>query len=95
MYDGNYYDEIISKEYSDQKRKPFVKSYFIEYLINIDIASLNEVDFNQEDDINRYSMMKVSQLTFAIDSLKTKRFDDIEAIGSKMLNRSNFKIQCI
>ena len=36
-------------------------------------------------------MMKVSQLTFAIDSLKTKRFDDIEAIGSKMLNRSNFK----
>ena len=91
LYDGNYYDEIISEDYSKKIKKPFVKSYFEEYLINIDIASLNEVDFNEEDDINRHSMMKVNELKTTIDSLKEKRIEDIAVVSSKMFNRSNFK----
>ena len=91
LYDGNYYDEIISEDYSKKIKKPFVKSYFEEYLINIDIASLNEVDFNEEDDINRHSMMKVKELKTTIDSLKEKKIEDIAVVSSKMLNRSNFK----
>lgn len=91
LYDGNYYDEIISEDYSKKIKKPFVKSYFEEYLINIDIASLNEVDFNEEDDINRHSMMKVKELKTTIDSLKEKKIEDIAVVSSKMFNRSNFK----
>ena len=91
LYDGNYYDEIISEDYSKKIKKPFVKSYFEEYLINIDIASLNEVDFNEEDDINRHSMMKVNELKTTIDSLKEKKIEDIAVVSSKMFNRSNFK----
>ena len=91
IYDGNYYDEIISEDYSKKIKKPFVKSYFEEYLINIDIASLNEVDFNEEDDINRHSMMKVKELKTTIDSLKEKKIEDIAVVSSKMFNRSNFK----
>ena len=91
LYDGNYYDEIISEDYSKKIKKPFVKSYFEEYLINIDIASLNEVDFNEEDDINRHSMMKVNELKTTIDSLKEKKIEDIAVVTSKMFNRSNFK----
>ena len=91
LYDGNYYDEIISEDYAKKIKKPFVKSYFEEYLINIDIASLNEVDFNEEDDINRHSMMKVNELKTTIDSLKEKKIEDIAVVSSKMFNRSNFK----
>ena len=91
LYDGNYYDEIISEDYSKKIKKPFVKSYFEEYLINIDIASLNDVDFNEEDDINRHSMMKVNELKTTIDSLKEKKIEDIAVVSSKMFNRSNFK----
>ena len=91
LYDGNYYDEIISEDYSKKIKKPFVKSYFEEYLINIDIASLNEVDFNEEDDINRHSMMKVKELKTTIDSLNEKKIEDIAVVSSKMFNRSNFK----
>ena len=91
LYDGNYYDEIISEDYSKKIKKPFVKSYFEEYLINIDIASLNEVDFSEEDDINRHSMMKVNELKTTIDSLKEKKIEDIAVVSSKMFNRSNFK----
>ena len=91
LYDGNYYDEIISEDYSKKIKKPFVKSYFEEYLINIDIASINEVDFNEEDDVNKHSMMKVNELSAAIDSLTEKRTEDMAVISSKMFNRSNFK----
>lgn len=91
LFDGNYYDEIISKDYSQNIKKPFVKSYFEEYLINIDIASINDVDFNEEDDVNKHSMMKVNELSAAIDSLTDKRSEDMAVISSKMFNRSNFK----
>ena len=91
LYKGNYYDEIISEDYSKKIKKPFVKSYFKEYLINIDLASLNDVDFSQEEDVSKHSMMRVDELSKAIDSLIIKRSDDIGVISSKMYNRSNFK----
>ena len=91
LYDGNYYDEVISVDYSKKVKKPFVKSYFKEYQINIDIASINDVDFSQEDDVNKHSMMKVNELNSAIDSLSKKKIEDFNVISSKMFNRSNFK----
>jgi len=36
-------------------------------------------------------MMKVNELSYAIDSLTKKKDDDIKVISSKMFNRSNFK----
>ena len=84
-------DEVISEDYSKKIKKPFVKSYFTEYLINIDIASINDVDFSQEDDVNKHSMMKVNELSSAIDSLSKKKIEDLDVISSKMFNRSNFK----
>ena len=51
----------------------------------------NNIDFSQEDDVNKHSMMKVNELSFAIDSLNDKKIEDINVISSKMLNRSNFK----
>ena len=72
LYSGNYYDEILSEDYTKKIKKPFIKSFFEEYLINIDIASLNDVDFSQEDDVNKHSMMSVNELNVAIDSLKIK-----------------------
>ncbi len=91
LIDGNYYDEIISKDYSNRVKKPFVKSYFDEYLINIDIASLNDVDFSQEEDVNKHSMMNIAELISAIDSLNDKKTTDINVVSTKMYNRSNFK----
>ena len=48
-------------------------------------------DFSQEDDVNKHSMMKVNELSYAIDSLSKKKIDDLDVISSKMFNRSNFK----
>ena len=90
MYNGNYYDEIISKDYNKKLKKPFLKSFFKEYLINIDLASLNDVDFNSKENVNKHSMMKINDLIPTIDSLNEKA-EDLISISSKMYNRSNFK----
>ena len=91
LFDGYYYDEILSQDYSIKLDKPFIKSSFKEYMINIDLASINEVDFNEKDDVNKHSMMRVSELNHAIDSLIAKKLKDNKSIASKMYNRSNFK----
>ena len=91
LFDGYYYDEIISNEYKVKTNKPFIKSKFKEYIINIDIEKINQIDFDEDNDINKYSMMNINELNFAIDSLKKKREIDVGVIESKMINRSNYK----
>ena len=91
LFDGNYYDEIISDEYKNKTNRPFIKSKFKEYVINIDIGKINQIDFDEVNDINQYSMMNINELNFAIDSLKKKREIDIDVIESKMITRSNYK----
>ena len=91
LFDGHYYDEIISDEYKNKTNKPFIKSKFKDYIININIGKINQIDFDEVNDINQYSMMNINQLDFAIDSLKRKREIDIDVIESKMITRSNYK----
>ena len=47
LFDGYYYDEIISDEYKNKTNKPFIKSKFKEYVINIDIGKINQIDFTK------------------------------------------------
>ncbi|MBK99616.1 MAG: permease [Flavobacteriaceae bacterium] len=91
LYDGNYYDEVINKDYRVSKSKPFVKSYFKEYMLNIDLSLINDVDFNQQESTNRYSMLNVRDLNTTIDSLVIKKKKDYQVIATKMHNRSNAK----
>ena len=91
LYDGNYYDEVITKKYNANNSKPFVKSYFEEYTLNIDLASINNVDFDQQESINRYSMLNIKDLNTTIDSLVVRKTQDYEVISTKMHNRSNAK----
>ena len=89
LFDGNYYDEIIPDDYKQRKKKPHLKSYFKEYILNINLTEINNVDFNDKDDTNKYTMLSVSDLDITIDSLLNKKKKDYELISSKMHNRSN------
>jgi lipopolysaccharide export system permease protein len=89
LFDGNYYDEIIPEDYKQRKKKPHLKSYFKEYILNINLTEINNVDFNDKDDTNKYTMLRVSDLGITIDSLLNKKKKDYELISSKMHNRSN------
>ena len=89
LYDGNYYDEIISSDYKKRINKPYLKSYFDEYIINIDLEALNEVNFEDKQDVNKYTMLGIADLSTTIDSLLIKKKEDYKLITTKMHNRSN------
>ena len=89
LFDGNYYDEVIPTDYKKRDKKPHLKSYFKEYILNIDLAEINNVDFDNKDDVNKYTMLSVADLDITIDSLLIKRNEDYKLISSKMHNRSN------
>ena len=89
LFNGNYYDEVISTDYKQRDKKPHLKSYFKEYILNINLAEINNVDFDDKDDVNRYTMLSITDLDITIDSLLIKRKEDYKLISSKMHNRSN------
>lgn len=74
LYKGNYYEEIFSKDPNQTRKKPHAKSYFDEYIINVDLEGFNDVDIDDKSYDNRYNMLNVSELNYTIDSLyKRKR----------------------
>jgi lipopolysaccharide export system permease protein len=89
LFDGNYYDEVIPSDYNQREKKPHLKSYFKEYILNINLAEINNVDFDDKDDVNKYTMLSVADLDITIDSLLDKKKEDYKLISSKMHNRSN------
>jgi lipopolysaccharide export system permease protein len=71
LNDGNYYDEIQQRDPSKRANKPFTKSNFKEYIINIDISNFNDVDLADENYRNSQGMLRIGELNQSIDSLST------------------------
>ncbi|CAI8371307.1 MAG: Uncharacterised protein [Flavobacteriaceae bacterium] len=89
LFEGNYYDEVTSNDYKQRLKKPHLKSYFEEYILNINLAEINNVDFDDTENVNKHTMLSVSDLGITIDSLLKKKEGDYKLISSKMHNRSN------
>jgi lipopolysaccharide export system permease protein len=69
LNDGNYYEDITPKNYSDRNKIPFAKSSFKKYTINIDLSYLNKVDVDNEKVDNTNTMLTVNELNYTLDSL--------------------------
>ena len=69
LYDGNYYDEIITNNPKEAIKKPYAKSAFDEYIINVDLEGLNDVNLEDKSYDTRFSMLNVKELNYTIDSL--------------------------
>ncbi len=88
LQDGNYYDEIQQNDPSKRLNKPFAKSYFEEYVINIDISSFNDVDMEDENFRNSQNMLKISELTQSIDSFSTSYNEEMRKFADVIYTRS-------
>ena len=88
LFDGNYYDEIQSTSRSSREKKPFAKSYFEEYTINMDLSSFNEVDLEEERYSNSHNMLRISELTQSIDSFSTAYNTEMQQFAQNMYSRS-------
>ncbi|MFC3875653.1 LptF/LptG family permease [Winogradskyella maritima] len=92
LTDGNYYDELITKNNRDYvARKPHAQSAFEKYIINVDLANLNNVDLDDKSSDGRYNMLNISELNYTIDSLYQRRKDDFNTLSNTLYNRSTYE----
>lgn len=77
LFDGNYYEDIISKNFDERKKVPFAKSYFKKYIINFDLSPLNKASTDNEQITNSTSMLTINELRYTIDSLESSKRKDI------------------
>ncbi len=85
---GNYYEDIQTKNPAKQKNEPFAKSYFDEYSINIDLTELNNKDVDKDNNLDNQNMYNISELRVEIDSLSKSFSNDIASYTKNMYYRS-------
>lgn len=88
LKEGNYYNEIQPSDYQKRQRKPFTKSYFDEYVINIDLSDFNNVDLEDETYNSTHGMLKISELDESIDSFSVSYNTRMEQFQKDMYRRS-------
>lgn len=89
LQNGNYYEEIFSKDPKELLKKPAAKSYFETYTINVDLEQLNTVDLEDKSFSNRYNMLDVGGLSYTIDSLKKDKTKELRGFSAILYTRSN------
>ena len=89
LYDGNYYEDIQSRDPKDRNKHLHAKSHFEKYTMNIDLSTLNNVDYEKESIKNNYLMLNSSQLVKAIDSLSVNFNNEQTEIKDRAYSRLN------
>nr|WP_281261087.1 LptF/LptG family permease [Algibacter marinivivus] len=88
LSDGHYYSDVSPQDRKALKRKPFAKSTFETKIINIDLSNLNNVDFDEQSQTDKYNMLNVSGLNKTIDSLVTKYGNENKTFAENLHLRS-------
>jgi lipopolysaccharide export system permease protein len=88
LFDGWYYDDIQKKDYKERQKKPFAKSEFKKYTINVDLSEINNIDLDEKQITSKYDMLGIKELDYTIDSLVQKKSDTYQEFSSNIYNRS-------
>ncbi len=84
LLDGNYYSDVSPNTRKSREKRPFAKSTFERYIINIDLSQMNNVDFDEQSQTDKYNMLNVVGLKTTIDSL-VKQENESRAVFSNNL----------
>lgn len=90
LYDGNYYNEITPSNYKQRQSKPFVKTAFEEYTLNIDISEFNKTDIGQESTSHPYKALNTTELKHNLDSVSDKYENNIKIYNRLMKQRNGY-----
>jgi lipopolysaccharide export system permease protein len=91
LNDGNYYEDILPKNYVDRPKMPFVKTSFKKNIINIDISEFNKIDVDNENITNTNTMLTTNELRYTIDSLQKNYKTDITSYTDNINQRVGFQ----
>ncbi|GAA4281980.1 hypothetical protein GCM10022260_24030 [Gaetbulibacter aestuarii] len=96
LKDGNYYHDIIPQKLKEREKRPFAKSTFDTYTMNIDLSQLNNVDMDEKSNTEKSDMLSLKGLDVAMDSIIKKRSVDFEGTKQNLYQRagvSRFKVE--
>lgn len=88
LFDGWYYDDIQKKNYKEKQKRPFAKSEFKKYIINVDLSQINNIDLDQKQITSKYDMLGINDLDYTIDSLVKKKSNKYKEFSTNVLNRA-------
>ncbi len=91
LNDGNYYDEIQPKSVKRRKKLPFAKTHFKQYVLNIDLSSLDNVDMDAQQYSKGYNMLNVNELASEIDTLSLYVNNSITSVVDNIERRNGLK----
>jgi lipopolysaccharide export system permease protein len=91
LRDGNYYNDILPKEHVEREKKPFAKSTFQTYTINIDLSQMNNVNMDDKTLKDRYNMLDIKGLSYTLDSLTAKNHEEQQVFSKSLYLRSNIE----
>jgi lipopolysaccharide export system permease protein len=88
LKDGNYYEDITPQKYEDRIKRPFAKSEFKRYVLNIDLSKLNNANLDEGQITNTNTMLTVSELKYTLDSLQKNYTKDVLSYSENLYQRS-------
>ncbi|QKX07159.1 YjgP/YjgQ family permease [Aquimarina sp. TRL1] len=102
LKDGNYYEDIQENKPNSKKKLPFVKTHFKQYVLNIDLSELGNVDMDAQQYSKGHNMLNVAELKEEIDTIsstynlkrKSLHTEVDVIIGAEGLNK-NIKIDTL
>lgn len=89
LKDGNYYNDLLPKNNAEREKKPFAKSTFETYTINIDLSQMNNVNIDDKTLSDKYNMLNISGLNYTLDSLTNKNEQEQQVFSKSLYLRSN------
>lgn len=90
LINGNYYEEIVNRDSRKNADKPHARSYFDNYVINVDLEILNSEDLDEKNYKGRHTMLTINQLNYTIDSLNNQRKEDYKILSNTLYNRTTY-----
>ncbi len=91
LYDGTLYRQVYAEDYKTRRRKPFIKNEFEAYQFNIDLSEFNNVDLDETHYDDAASMLSVSELRVALDSLSKEFNEDRESYRKTLTARNGIR----
>ncbi len=91
LFEGNRYEEIITKKSQTDKKYPHTRVEFGKYTMNIDLGGFNDVDLRETKYNNTYKMQNILELQLSIDSLDIKLNNEVEGYAKTLYSRIGIK----
>ena len=90
LYNGYYHEELQPKDRNTRvKNRPYIKSSFQKNTFYIDLAQIDNVDFENKEVTARNSMLNIKELAFTIDSLKDNKKNNFNKLAFDLYARSS------